>query len=103
MKQEGKQKTGAPKFDAGKCQETAGVIASMVTGLIGKSKPQSVAEGLLMMTLAMGRVIHVLGTVMGVDPKLICRDFCGSMTKYFEMGGDPAVGEIAKFYNQKGS
>ena len=40
---------------------------------------------------------------MGVDPKIICKDFCDSLTKYFEMGGDSRIDDIAASLKQKGN
>ena len=100
--EEQKKKT-APKFDSVKSSKTGDVLATLITGTVAKARPQSIAEGMLMMTLAVGRAIQVLGTVMGVDPKIICKDFCESLTKYFEMGGDDRIGDIAASMKQKGN
>ena len=97
------EKKSAPKFDSVKSSKTGDVLATLITGTIAKARPQSIAEGMLMMTLAVGRAIQVLGTVMGVDPKIICKDFCESLTKYFEMGGDDRIDDIAASMKQKGS
>ena len=103
MKQKEKRESDGQPLDGNKCQETAGVMALLMTGQIAKSRPQSIAEGLLMITLAVGRVLHVLGALLGVEPKVICRDFCASLTRYFEMGGDSAVDALVKTYKQKGN
>jgi hypothetical protein len=97
------EKRTAPKFDAKKSSKTGDVLATLITGTIAKTKPQSIAEGLLMMTLAIGRTLQVLGTVMGCDPKVMCKDFCDSLTKYFEMGGDGRIDDIAAAMKQKGN
>ena len=97
------EKRTAPKFDAVKSSKTGDVLASLITGTIAKAKPQSIADGLLMMTLAIGRTPQILGTVMGCDPKAMCRDFCASLTKYFEMGGDGRIGDIVATMKQKGN
>ena len=97
------KKKDAPKFDAMKCSRTGDVLASLITGTIAKARPQSIAEGLMMITFAVGRSIQALGTIMGVDPKVICRDFCGSLAMYFELGGDGRVDDAADFIKQKGN
>ena len=97
------EKMAAPKFDAVKSSKTGDVLASLITGTIAKAKPQSIAEGLLMMTLAVGRTLQVLGTIMGCDPKVMGRDFCASLTKYFEMGGDGRIDDIAASMKQRGN
>ena len=100
---EEQKKNTAPKFDSAKSSKTGDALAALITGTIAKARPQSVAEGMLMMTLAVGRAIQVLGTVMGVDPKIICKDFCDSLTKYFAMGGDGRIDDIAASLKQKGN
>jgi hypothetical protein len=40
---------------------------------------------------------------MGVDPKIICKDFCESLAEYFEMGGDGRIDNIAASLKQKGN
>ena len=95
------QEKSSAKFDAEKSSKVADMLAAQITGTIGKNKPQSIAEGLLMMTLAVARTIHVLGVVMGCNPKMICKDFCTSLTKYFEMGGDTRIEDIAAAMSQK--
>lgn len=100
--EEQKKKT-APKFDATKSSKTGDALASLITGTIAKARPQSIAEGLLMMTLAVGRAMQMLGSIMGVDPKIICKDYCESLTKYFEMGGDNRIDNIAASLKQKGN
>lgn len=97
------EKKTAPKFDAAKSSKTGDMLASLITGTIARAQPRSISEGLLMMTLAVGRAIQVLGTVMGVDPKIICRDFCESLKKFFEMGGDGRIDDIAASINKKGN
>lgn len=97
------EKRTAPKFDAVKSSKTGDLLASLITGTIAKAKPQSIADGLLMMTLAIGRTLQILGTVMGCDPKAMCRDFCASLTKYFEMGGDGRINDIVAAMKQKGN
>ena len=99
---EQKKKT-APKFDSAKSSKTGDTLAALITGTVAKARPQSIAEGLLIITLAVGRAIQVLGTIMGVDPKIICKDFCESLTKYFELGGDGRVDDAAGFIKQKGN
>ena len=42
-----KEKRTAPKFGARKSSETGDVIATLITGTIARTKPQSIAEGLL--------------------------------------------------------
>ena len=103
MKQEKKQETDLPPYDGEKCQIVGGAIATLIAGQVAKSHPQSMVEAMLMITLAMGRVLHVLGAMLDVDPKRICRDFCDSLTKYFELGGDGVVDEVVKTYKQKGN
>ena len=98
-----KKKKTAPEFDATKSSRAGDTLASLITGTIANTRPQSVAEGLLIITLAVGRTIQILGTIMGVDPKTICRDFCNSLTKYFEMGGDGRIDDIAASINKKGN
>jgi hypothetical protein len=93
MKQE-KEKKVRPSFDGMKCDKVAGDLATEISRQIAESHPQSIAEGLLTMTIAMGRVIHMLSALMGVDPKRLCRDFCGSLTRYSEMGGDIDTGAV---------
>ena len=100
---EKQEKKTAPKFDSAKSSKTGDALAALITGTVAKSHPQSIAEGLLIITLAVGRAIQVLGTIMGVDPKIICKDFCDSLTKYFEMGGDSRIDEIAASLKQKGN
>jgi hypothetical protein len=100
--EEQKKKT-APKFDSAKSSKTGDTLAVLITGTIVKARPQSIAEGLLIITLAVGRTIQCLGTIMGVDPKIICKDFCESLTKYFEMGGDGRIDDIAASMKQKGN
>lgn len=100
--EEQKKKT-APKFDSVKSSKTGDTLASLITGTVAKARPQSIAEGMLIITLAVGRAIQVLGTVMGIDPKDICKDFCESLTKYFEMGGDGRIDDIAASMKQKGN
>lgn len=100
--EEQKKKT-APKFDSVKSSKTGDVLATLITGTVAKARPQSIAEGLLIIILAVGRAIQVLGTVMGVDPKIICKYFCESLTKYFEMGGDGRIDDIAASMKQKGN
>ena len=97
------EKKTAPKFDATKSSRTGDALAALITGTIAKARPQSIAEGLLIITLAVGRAIQCLGTIMGVDPKIICKDFCDSLTKYFEMGGDGRIDDIAASMKQKGN
>ena len=97
------KKKSAPKFDSAKSSRAGDTLASLITGTIANTRPQSVAEGLLIITLAVGRTIQILGTIMGVDPKTICRDFCNSLTKYFEMGGDGRIDDIAASMKQKGN
>ena len=99
---EQKKKT-APKFDSVKSSKTGDMLATLITGTVAKARPQSIAEGLLIITLAVGRTIQCLGTVMGVDPKIICKDFCESLTKYFELGGDDRIDDIAASMKQKGN
>ena len=93
----------APRFDAAKSSKVADELSVLITGLVARSRPKSIAEGLLMMTLAMGRVIQVLSTVMGCDAKVVGRDFCNSLAKYFEMGGDGRIDDIAASLRQKGN
>lgn len=100
---EKQEKKTAPKFDATKNSKTGDALAALITGTVAKARPQSIAEGLLIITLAVGRAIQVLGTIMGVDPKIICKDFCDSLTKYFEMGGDSRIDDIAASLKQKGN
>ena len=45
----------------------------------------------------------VLSTVMGCDAKVVGRDFCNSLAKYFEMGGDGRIDDIAASLRQKGN
>ena len=85
----------AQKFDAKKCGKVADMLAHVVLGVIAKNQPKSIAEGLLMITLAIGTVIQALSTVMGCDEKMVGKDFCDSLTKYFEMGGDSRFDEFA--------
>lgn len=66
---EKQEKKTAPKFDSAKSSKTGDALAALITGTVAKSHPQSIAEGLLIITLAVGRAIQVLGTIMGVDPK----------------------------------
>ena len=95
-----KNEQKAPKFDAKKCSKVADKLSSLITGIVAMSRPQSIAEGLLMMTLAMGRVLQTLCAVMRCDPKLVVGDFCDSLTKYIEMGGDSRIDDIAKAMKQ---
>lgn len=92
------KKIETPKFDSKKCDKVAGELSAIITGKIAVSRPQSVAEGVLIMTLTMGRVLQVLSVVMGIDPKVLIKDFCDSLTRYIEMGGDSRVGDIAKTF-----
>ena len=85
------------------CDKVAGELSAIITGKIAVSRPQSIAEGILIMTLAMGRVLQVLGTVMGCDPKKLVKDFCESLTKYIEMGGDSRIGDIYAAMKQEGN
>ncbi|MBP5425095.1 MAG: hypothetical protein J6Y33_03365 [Prevotella sp.] len=98
-----REKKTAPEFDATKSSRAGDTLASLITGAIANARPQSVAEGLLIITLAVGRTIRILGTIMGVDPKAICRDFCSGLTKYFEMGGDGRIDDITAAMKQKGN
>lgn len=100
---EKQEKKTVPKFDSAKSSKTGDALAALITGTVAKAHPQSIAEGLLIITLAVGRAIQVLGTIMGVDPKIICKDFCDSLTKYFEMGGDSRIDDIAASLKQKGN
>ncbi len=100
---EKQEKKTAPKFDATKSSRTGDTLAALITGTIAKARPQSVAEGLVMMTLAVGRAIQVLGAIMGCDPKIIHKDFCKALTDYFEMGGDSRIDDIAASMKQKGN
>ena len=93
----------ALKFDAEKSSKAGDALASLITRTIVNTRPQSIAEGLLIITLAVGRTIQILGTIMGCDPKVMCRDFCASLTKYFEMGGDERIDDIAAMRKQKGN
>lgn len=97
------EKRTAPKFDVEKSSKTGDMIATLITGTIARNRPQSMAEGLLMITLAIGRTIQALCAVMGCDPKIMCKDICDSLTKYFEMGGDGRIDNIAAAMKQKGS
>ena len=100
--EEQKKKT-APKFNSVKSSKTGDVLATLITGTVAKARPQSIADGLLIITLAVGRAIQCLGVIMGVDQKIICKDFCESLTKYFEMGGDGRIDDIAASMKQKGN
>lgn len=93
----------APRFDTAKSSRVADELSVLITGMVAKNRPQSIAECLLMMTMAMGRVIQVLSTVMGCDAKVLGKDFCDSLTKYFEMGGDGLIDDIAASLRQKGN
>lgn len=97
------KKNETPKFDSKKCDKVAGELSAIITGKIAVSRPQSIAEGILIMTLAMGRVLQVLGTVMGCDSKKLVKDFCESLTKYIEMGGDSRIGDIYAAMKQEGN
>lgn len=97
------EKKTAPKFDRTKSSRTADMLSVLITSTIAKARPQSTAEGLVMMTLAVGRAIQALGTIMGCDPKIICKDFCNALTEYFEMGGDSRIDDIAESMRQKGN
>lgn len=55
------------------------------------------------MTLAMGRVLHVLAAVMGINPKTLVKDYCESLTRYIEMGGDSRVEDLAAALRGKGN
>lgn len=92
-----------PEYDERKCHEVAAVMSVLISRTLKKSKPSSIAEGLLMIALATGRVIHVLGALAGVDPKRICRDFCTSLTRYFDLGGDGhCTNELSRDFLSKG-
>ena len=95
------EKRAAMGFDAVKSSKTADLIAGLITGTVARNKPQSIAEGLLMMTLAIGRTLQVLGTVMGCDPKYLCKEFCTALIKYFDLGGDGRIDDIAAAMKQK--
>ena len=99
---ETKTKAGA-SFDPAKCDKVAGEISALITGKIAVSRPASIAEGVLIMTLAMGRVLHVLAAVMGINPKVLVKDYCESLTRYIEMGGDSRVDELAAALRGKGN
>ena len=101
MKQKDRRDGEPAELDIRKCLETASTIAVHVTKEIYKARPRSVREGLVMITLAVGRVIHVLGSLMGVDPKVLCSDFCGALTKYFEMGGEYMVDDVIEKYRSR--
>lgn len=100
---EEQKKETAPKFDSAKSSKTGDVLAALIADTVAKARPQSIAEGLLIITLAVGREIQCIGKVMGVDPRIICKDFCESLTKYFEMGGDGRIDHIAASMKQKGN
>ena len=55
------------------------------------------------MTRPIASVIQVLSTVMGCDAKVVGKDFCDSLTKYFEMGGDGRIDDLAASLRQKGN
>lgn len=93
----------AQKFDAKKCGKVADRLAHVVLGVIATNQPKSIAEGLLMITLAIGTVIQALSTVMGCDAKMVGKDFCDSLTKYFEMGGDSRFDEFAASLKKRGN
>lgn len=97
------KKRTAPKFNSAKSSKAGDALAALITGTVAKARPQSIAEGLTIIVVAVGRAIQVLGMLMGVDPKIICEDFCKSLTKYFEMGGDGRIGDIAASMKQKGN
>ena len=100
---EEQKKETAPKFDSAKSSKTGDVLAALITDTVAKARPQSLAEGMLIITLAVGRAIQCIGTIVGVDPKIICNDFCESLTEYFEMGGDGRIDDIAASMKQKGN
>ncbi len=91
------------KFNPAKCDKVAGEISALITGKIAVSRPASIAEGVLIMTLAMGRVLHVLAAVMGINPKTLVKDYCESLTRYIEMGGDSRVEDLAAALRGKGN
>ena len=68
-------------------------LAAKITFTLAKSKPNSIADGLLIMTLAVGHVLQTLGFILGCDPKKMCKDFCDALTDYFEMGGDERIND----------
>lgn len=98
--EERKKKT-APKFDSAKSSKASDALAVLITGTVAKARPQSIAEGMTIIVVAVGRAIQVLGTLMGVNPKIICKDFCETLTKYFEMGGDDRINDTAASMKQK--
>ncbi len=97
------KKKSAPKFDVAKSSKTGDALAALITGTVAKARPQSIAEGLLIIILAVGRAIQCLGTIMGVDPKIICKASCEGLPKYFELGGDGRIDDIAASMKQKGN
>ena len=102
-KKESTSGKAAPVFDGKKCSKVADELSALITGIVARCRPQSIAEGLLIMTLAMGRVLQVLGTVMGCDPKRLNKEFCDSLTRYFDMGGDKRIDHITEMFKQKGN
>lgn len=100
---EKQEKKTAPKIDTTKSSEAGDKLAVLITGIIAKARTQSITEGLLIIVLAVGRTIQTLGTVIGVDPKIICKDICEGLTKYFDMGGDSRIDDIAASLKQKGN
>ena len=97
------KKRTAPKFNSAKSSKAGDALAAQITGTVAKARPQSIAEGLTIIVLAVGRAIQVLGMLMGVNPKIICKDFCNGLTKYFELGGDGRIDDIMASLKQKGN
>ena len=90
-------------IDFERASKTADELAKHISHTLATSQPKSIAEGMLIITLAVGRVLQVLGMLLHGDQKHLCKDLCNALTKYFEIGGDSRIGDILSSMNQKGS
>ena len=96
MEKKEERKAARPVLDRAKCRAVGAAIAGLISGTLARNRMSTIAEGLVTMTLAVGRVLHVVALNIGMDPKDVCRDFCDSLEEYFNEGGDEAVQELTK-------
>ena len=100
---EKKENNNKKGYDSQKVNMVADVLSASISGTIARSKPQSMIEGFLILTLAVGRVVQSMARVMGKDPNVVMKDFCHTLTEYARMGGDERIDIITGAGQGKGN